>query len=167
MLTSTATTVIGVMPPGFRFPLYRVDLWVPLVPTAGMLSPSLHDRQRRNFMLAFGRLADRVTLPQARAEMEGIGHRLEQDYPLTNRNVVPSVKSFQEFWIGPNDGVAGKLPLDEIGRLHYGKNFAEHLAVGFVLAGPDGVIGIARLPNERIGEVTAVDRVVVRDFLCG
>ncbi len=45
MLTSTPTTVIGVMPPDFRFPLHRVDLWLPLVPTAGMLFPRDHDRQ--------------------------------------------------------------------------------------------------------------------------
>ena len=102
MLTSTPTTVIGVMPPDFRFPLYRVDLWLPLVPTAGMLFPRLHDRQSRNFMFAFGRLADGVTLQRARAEMEGIGRRLERTYPSTNRGVIPSVKTFQQFWVGPN-----------------------------------------------------------------
>jgi putative ABC transport system permease protein len=101
LLTSTPTTVIGVMPPGLRFPLHRVDLWLPLVPTAGMLFPNLHDRQSRNFMLAFGRLADGVTLQRARAEMEDIGRRLERTYPLTNRGVIPSVKNFHEFWI-PN-----------------------------------------------------------------
>jgi predicted permease len=53
-------------------------------------------------MLAFGRLADAVTLPRARDEMEAIGRRLERDYPLTNRPVVPLVKNFREFWLGPN-----------------------------------------------------------------
>jgi putative ABC transport system permease protein len=102
MLTSTPTTVIGVMPPDFRFPLYRVDLWLPLVPTAGMLFPHLDDRQSRNFMFAFGRLADGVTVQRARAEMEDIGRRLERTYPLTNRGVTPSVKTFQQAWVGPN-----------------------------------------------------------------
>jgi putative ABC transport system permease protein len=102
LLTSTPTTVIGVMPAGLRFPFYRVDLWLPLVPTAGMLFPNLHERQRRNFYFAFGRLADGVTLQRARAEMEGIGRRLESSYPLTNRGVVPSVKNFHQFWLGPN-----------------------------------------------------------------
>ena len=53
-------------------------------------------------MFAFGRLADGVTLQRARAEMEDIGRRLERTYPLTNRGVIPSVKNFHEFWIGPN-----------------------------------------------------------------
>jgi predicted permease len=100
LLTSTPTTVIGVMPPQLRFPHYRVDLWLPLVQTAGMLIPDFHDRQRRNFYFAFGRLADGISLQQARTEMEAIGHRLERDYPLTNRGVVPLVKSFHEFFVG-------------------------------------------------------------------
>ena len=102
MLTSTPTTVIGVMPPDFRFPLHRVDLWLPLVPTAGMLFPRLHDRQSRNFMFAFGRLAGGMTLQHARAQMQEIGRLLERTYPATNRGVVPSVKTFREAWVGPN-----------------------------------------------------------------
>jgi putative ABC transport system permease protein len=102
LLTSTAATVIGVMPPDFRFPLHRVDLWLPLVPTAGMLFPNLHDRQSRNFMFAFARLADGVTLQQARVDMEDIGRRLERTYPLTNRGVIPSVKNFHQAMVGPN-----------------------------------------------------------------
>jgi putative ABC transport system permease protein len=102
LLTSTPTTVIGVMPPDFRFPLHRVDLWLPLVRTSGMLFPDLDNRQRRNFMFAFGRLADGVTLQRARGEMEDIGRRLERTYPLTNRGVAPSVKNFHQFWLGPN-----------------------------------------------------------------
>ena len=102
LISSTPTTVIGVMPPEFRFPLNRVDLWLPLIPTAGMLFPHLHDRQSRNFFFAFGRLADGVTLQSARSEMEDIGRRLERVYPLTNRGVAPTVKNFHQFWLGPN-----------------------------------------------------------------
>jgi predicted permease len=102
LITSTPATIVGVMPAGFRFPLYRVDLWLPLVPTAGMLFPNLRERQNRSFMLAFGRLAGGVTLQQARAEMEDIGRRLEAEYPSTNRGVVPSVRNFRDFWLGPS-----------------------------------------------------------------
>jgi putative ABC transport system permease protein len=102
LLTSTSTTVIGVMAPELRFPHFRVDLWLPLVSTSGMLFPRLHDRQSRNFYFAFGRLADGVTLQQARSEMEAIGRHLERTYPSLNRDVVPSVKTFHEFWAGPN-----------------------------------------------------------------
>jgi predicted permease len=102
LLSNTPTTVIGVMPPGFDFPHHRVDLWLPLAPTAGLPFPDLHDRQSRSFWFAFGRLTDGVTLQVARAEMESLSRRLERAYPLTNRGVIPAVKSFHEFWIGPN-----------------------------------------------------------------
>jgi predicted permease len=90
------------MPPGFAFPHHRVDLWLPLVPTAGLPFPDLQDRRNRRFWFAFGRLADGVTLQGARAEIESIGRRLERAYPLTNRGIVPAVEDFHEFWIGPN-----------------------------------------------------------------
>jgi putative ABC transport system permease protein len=55
LLRSIPTTVIGVMPAGFDFPHHRVDLWLPLAPTAGLPFPDLHDRQSRPFWFAFGR----------------------------------------------------------------------------------------------------------------
>jgi hypothetical protein len=96
-LDETPTTVIGVMPAGFDFPHYRVDLWIPLV-----LTPSLLQRQTRVLWFAFGRMADNVTLASARAEMDAIGRRLEAAYPLTNRGVRPRVGNFQAFFLGPS-----------------------------------------------------------------
>jgi putative ABC transport system permease protein len=102
LLHSTATTVIGVMPQDVDFPHHRVDLWLPLVPTTGLRFPDLHDRGNRRFWFAFGRLADGVTLPTARAEMGSLGRRLEHTYPSTNRGIIPTVRNFHEFWIGPH-----------------------------------------------------------------
>ncbi|MDA1183062.1 MAG: ABC transporter permease [Acidobacteria bacterium] len=102
MVTSTMATIVGVMPPDFRFPMYRVDLWLPLVRTSGTLFPDVDDRQKRNFWFAFAHLADDATLDQARAGMQEIGRRLERTYPAANRGVVPSVKSFREAWLAPN-----------------------------------------------------------------
>ena len=90
------TTVIGVMPQGFSFP-QKVDLWVPLTPT-----PSVQRREARSLWFAFGRMADGVTVQSARAEMESMGKRLSDAYPLTNRDQLPVVQNFGEFFIGPN-----------------------------------------------------------------
>ena len=59
------STVIGVMPEGFKFPT-NADLWLPLA-----LMPNLTEQKRdaRNLQ-AFGRLAPGVTLAQARAELD-------------------------------------------------------------------------------------------------
>jgi len=76
-------TVIGVMPAGFAFPS-RTDLWLPV----GPLSSEESWKSRGNHPGLFGvaRLKPGVTLPQARAEMETIAVRLEQQYPDSNKN---------------------------------------------------------------------------------
>jgi hypothetical protein len=94
----TPTTVIGVMAPGFDFPHHRVDLWMPLRPTSNLL----HQRQTRILWFAFGRVAKGVTIKSARAEMDTIGKRLSSAYPLSNQDIVPVVKNFTEFFVGPD-----------------------------------------------------------------
>jgi predicted permease len=101
-LSGIPATVIGVMPPGFDFPHHRVDLWLPLTPVPGLPFPDLRDRGNRRFWFVVGRLADGVTVQRARAELESLGRRLEQVYPLSNRGVIPVVRTFDQFWIGPN-----------------------------------------------------------------
>ena len=115
------TTVIGVMAQGLSFP-FKETLWVPLVPT-----PSLQKREARRLFFAFGRMADGVTIDSARAEMDTIGRRLASTYPLTNQGIHPSVKTFKDFWGGPN------------ASLIYGSLWG---AVGFVL-----LIACANLAN--------------------
>jgi putative ABC transport system permease protein len=94
-MNGAPTTVIGVMPRGFSFP-QKQDLWVPLVPT-----PEVLRRDNRGTWFVFGRMAEGVTIQSARAEMEAIGRRLGQAYPLTNqgRNLLPHVDNFREFFI--------------------------------------------------------------------
>ncbi|MBI3666859.1 MAG: ABC transporter permease [Acidobacteria bacterium] len=85
-LDSESYTVVGVMPAGFQFPpdrFARVELWVPLEP----------DRDRgHGFLEVLARLKPGVTVAQARAEMETIARRLEQEYPANaglGVNLVP------------------------------------------------------------------------------
>ncbi|MBV9500635.1 MAG: ABC transporter permease [Acidobacteriaceae bacterium] len=78
-------TVIGIMPPEFKFPPFwatRAELWVPLA-----LGDSLHDRDV-NTLRVFARVKRDVTLGQARADIATITGRLEREYPGTNRDVV-------------------------------------------------------------------------------
>ena len=71
-------TVVGVMPADFDFPL-ATELWAPL-PFAS------EDKSQRaiHHLLVLGRLKSGTPVAQARAEMETIAHRLEQQYPKTN-----------------------------------------------------------------------------------
>jgi predicted permease len=101
-VNSTPTTVIGVMPEGFAFP-QKQDLWVPLVRT-----PAVQSRDRRDLWFAFGRLSNGATLESARAEMTAIGERLAREYPATNRDYRPAVRTFNEFFIGSNENLVYK-----------------------------------------------------------
>ena len=82
-LDGRAFTVIGVMPAGFAFP-NRADIWVPVGPLSG--EESWKSRGNHPGLLGVARLDRGVTLEQARAEMETIAVRLEQQYPDSNKN---------------------------------------------------------------------------------
>jgi putative ABC transport system permease protein len=75
-------TVIGVMPPGFRFPLGGefCEYLMPLHP----LVPEAPQRRQSHFAHLVGRLAPGATVQQASAEMSAIAGRLEKDYPDFN-----------------------------------------------------------------------------------
>lgn len=79
-------TVIGVMPPGKRFP-EETDMWLPLIPSA-------QTQQRGNRELTlFGRLAAGVDLNRARGELRAIVARLAKQYPETNEGLTADVQS--------------------------------------------------------------------------
>jgi predicted permease len=109
ILDGETYTIIGVMPPGFKFAPFwatKAELWAPLAlgdrvgrelgyPTKIRLSaPSRHG----NSLRVFARLKPGASLDQARAEMAAITARLEKEYPGTNRNVV--VESLKEKVVG-------------------------------------------------------------------
>jgi predicted permease len=71
--------VVGVMPRGFDFPRRDVALWTPLWFEAS----DLEDRSNV-FLQGIGRLADGVTIGQARAELNVIAEGLARAYPEAN-----------------------------------------------------------------------------------
>jgi putative ABC transport system permease protein len=85
-------TVVGVMPPGFRFP-FTQDVWVPMAPV-------FHDvaRANRGFSV-FGRLQPGTTIPQADGEIAGIGRRLAEAYPEANKDWAATVRPLSEHMI--------------------------------------------------------------------
>jgi putative ABC transport system permease protein len=96
-VNATVCTVIGIMPADMKFP-FNNDLWMPL----SQLPPELRESTRgvRTFQ-GMGRLAPGVTIAQARAELEGIGGRLAHDFPDTNKDLKPSIMTYNERVTGP------------------------------------------------------------------
>jgi predicted permease len=96
-LNALTVTIVGVMPDGMKFP-FNADIWMP----AGTLPPAItqQPRQARGYF-AVGRLADGVTVDQARAELKVIGAKLAQAYPDTNRELAPYADPFTQRILGP------------------------------------------------------------------
>ncbi len=92
-INGKSLSVIGVMPPGFRFP-FQSDLW--------WLNDRYFDRDSRGMRIdqTIGRLKSGVSAEQAQAEMREIAARLAQSYPGTNTEVTASVIPLRDFWFG-------------------------------------------------------------------
>jgi len=86
-------TVIGVMPPEFRFP-FQSDLW--------WLNDRYFNRENRGMRIdqTIARLKPGVSAEQAHAEMRDIAARLAQTYPDTNDEVTATVIPLRDFWFG-------------------------------------------------------------------
>jgi putative ABC transport system permease protein len=77
-LDGRRATIIGVMPPGFRFPAKETEFWSPLVVPEGA-------KRRVGYWLQMvARLKPGATMEQAQAQMTVVGRQLEQQYPDEN-----------------------------------------------------------------------------------
>lgn len=97
-LGNTVTTVVGIMPKGFAFPVSQ-NLWVPLrLDHAGyqpLQGPSIQ---------VFGRLAPGVTLAQAQAELNTLEPRAAALTPDTHDHLSPRVLPFAQSILNVSGG---------------------------------------------------------------
>jgi predicted permease len=92
-------TVIGVMPPGFRFPDHT-DLWIPLMARyAGYRQPSWRNRDFRVHDVV-ARLGPGVTARQAQAGLEGAASALARQFPDSNLDTQFRVTPLREADVG-------------------------------------------------------------------
>ncbi len=87
-------TVIGIMPPSFRFPAENVELWAPI-------GDQLDGTERASrFLLSLARLADNTSVAAAQREMDVIAQRLANDYPDSNADWSVTVVTAQDTIVG-------------------------------------------------------------------
>jgi putative ABC transport system permease protein len=86
--------IVGVMPPGFRFP-ENTDIWFP----ANSFEPETKSRSAHNY-LVIGRLKDGVSPEEAQAQMAAIGTRLSEKYPDTNEGKSVVVTRVRDEMVG-------------------------------------------------------------------
>jgi putative ABC transport system permease protein len=94
-LGSSSYAVVGVMPPGFAFPVRDTDLWAP----SAMDAPYAQSRESTWFT-AIGRLKPGVSLAQARADLETVQAALGREYPKTDAVLKPRLESLKEVATG-------------------------------------------------------------------
>ncbi len=102
-LNSQSYTVVGIMPPDFKFPpafsavvgsseesVSNADLWVPLTTDD---IPLVRDRRDLKMM---GRLKPGVTVAQAQADLNAIASRLDREFPDVNGGIETHVIPLRE-----------------------------------------------------------------------
>ena len=92
-LNNRPHTVIGVMPPDFKFPEVA-DLWLPLALDAQRWTRNDHG------LGAIARLKPGISLVRAQAEMVSVALRIEEQNPVTNEGMSVSVSNLREGLVG-------------------------------------------------------------------
>lgn len=98
MLDGKPYTVVGVMPPGFQFPIQNepVEIWTTFSAEAEGKEPITAQRGA-HYLRVIARLKPGVTKEQAQSEMTTIAARLEQQYPDKNLHrgavVIPALEA--------------------------------------------------------------------------
>jgi len=103
LLNDEPHTVVGVMPPNFMPDNYG-ELWIPSafgVPT-NSIRPNVDPRPIRgsNYLDVFGRLKPGVKIEKARAEVDAISRRLENEFANDNRDTGMRVMPLHEDAVG-------------------------------------------------------------------
>jgi putative ABC transport system permease protein len=92
-INGVATTVVGVLPPGFQPPYGTADIWLPIGTYRSL------DRGSTS-MMVLGRLGRGVTVAAAERELDGIASQLAREYPETNAGIGVAVVPLREQLVG-------------------------------------------------------------------
>jgi len=91
------TTVIGIMPAGFEFPISdeNQDFWEPIF-SAAFMTKEIREERANRFLQVIGRLKPGATLEQAKADLDLVSRQVEQQSPQSNTNIIFSAVSMHE-----------------------------------------------------------------------
>ena len=91
------TTVLGIMPAGFEYPISdeTQDFWEPLF-AGTWLTKEMREERANRFLAGIGRLKQGATVEQAKADLDLISRQIEQQSPVSNTNVIFNAVSMHE-----------------------------------------------------------------------
>jgi putative ABC transport system permease protein len=90
LLNNEPHSIVGVLPAASVFDRGFQQIWRPLAFKPSNMTRDFH------WMVSFARLKDGVTLTQARANMDAIGKRIENDFPASNKGWGVVVEPYAE-----------------------------------------------------------------------
>src|SRR5215472_10338210 len=105
-LDGQSYSIVGVMPPDFKFPRrnelpsgYQIpetpELWTPIA-----FTPDQSRNRGRHYLVTIGRLKDDISIAQAQADLAAIGDQLAAAYPASNTDLGVRVAGMQDQIIG-------------------------------------------------------------------
>ena len=86
-----SSTIVGVMPPSFRFPDPTVDLW-----SAVPFDAPYAQSRESTWFIAIGRLRPGVTVAQAQADMNTVQSRLARAFPKPDADIFAAIQPLKE-----------------------------------------------------------------------
>ena len=91
------TTVIGIMPSGFEFPITdeNQDYWEPLF-SATFMTKGAQEARANRFLQVIARLKPGVTLVQAKADLDLLARQIEQQFPESNTHLTFNAVSMHD-----------------------------------------------------------------------
>jgi putative ABC transport system permease protein len=92
-LSGVVYSIVGVLPHAFR-----LDPKIEVVTPIGRITGSMRARGNHPGIAGLGRLKAGVTIEQARTDLENVGRGLAEAYPDNNRNVLPTLESYRDFY---------------------------------------------------------------------
>jgi predicted permease len=95
LMNGQSTTILGVMPRDFFFPIRDMDYWIP-----GYFTPEVLAERDSHFLTVVARMKPGVTLYGAQGDMTVIAKRLQQQYPNSNTNLGAVVVPLQQEYAG-------------------------------------------------------------------
>ena len=95
-LDSQSYTVVGVMPPDFKYPSRSIQAWIPL---ETWLPPVVLQAHDNHLLTVIGRLHTGVSVAQANAEIDAIVRRYKSEHPREVMGKGANVVSLEEFGV--------------------------------------------------------------------
>src|SRR5207245_2775072 len=90
-LGGVARTIVGIMPPSFRYPTTRTEVWLPAQAPQRLL-----EARFARFYTAIGRLKPGVTAAQAQADLSAAEAQLAKQFPQSDAGWAATVVPLKE-----------------------------------------------------------------------